>query len=105
MARHKAGADRRRDDDYATFRSYNRSLEWRCPPAAPAELLVAPNSSWPDRVYYHSFSHAGMGGRIYVVDKHRRNIGRTTSPAARPAPPGLVGLAGLTGLTGLVLML
>lgn len=89
-ARHAAGADRRRDDDYATFRAYNRSLEWRCGAEPPAELLVAPNSTWPDRVYYHSFSHAGMGGRIYVVDKHRRNIGRAASRAARPARAALL---------------
>lgn len=86
MARHAAGADRRRDDDFATFRAFNRSLVWSCASAAPAELVVAPNSTWPDVVYYQSFSHAGMGGRIFVVDKHRRNIARTASRGQRAAP-------------------
>lgn len=90
VARHAAGADRRRDDDFATFRAFNRSLQWRCAAAPPAELLVAPNSSWPDRVYYNSFAHAGMGGRVFVVDKHRRNIGRSAAPRRPPARPALL---------------
>ncbi|CAH0721351.1 unnamed protein product, partial [Brenthis ino] len=68
-----------------SFRAYNRSLAWRCEPGAPARLTVTPNSSWPDRVYYNSFTHADMGGRIFVVDRHRRNIARAA--AARPPAP------------------
>ncbi|XP_047035806.1 protein Skeletor, isoforms B/C [Helicoverpa zea] len=94
-ARPAPGADTRRDADYATFRAYNRSLVWDCPAAPPAELLVAPNSTWPDRVYYHSFSHAGMGGRIYVVDKHRRNIGRTSAAPPSPLAPRVAALLAL----------
>lgn len=32
---------------------------------------------------------AGMGGRIFVVDRHKRNIGRVraSAPARAPAPP------------------
>lgn len=98
VARHAAGADRRRDDDYATFRAFNRSLTWQCAAEAPAELLVAPNSTWPDRVYYQSFTHAGMGGRIYVVDKHRRNIGRTGAATAAAPAAGLLALLALLAL-------
>ncbi|XP_028176410.1 protein Skeletor, isoforms B/C-like [Ostrinia furnacalis] len=87
IGRHAAGADRRRDADYATFRAFNRSLQWDCPPAAPAELLVAPNSSWPDIVYYNSFTHAGMGGRIFVVDRHRRNLARRPASSVQRALP------------------
>ncbi|XP_045780249.1 protein Skeletor, isoforms B/C [Maniola jurtina] len=81
-----AGRDARRDVAYDTFRAFNRTLTWRCS-GAPAVLTVAPNSTWPDRVYYHSFMHADMGGRIFVVDRHRRNIAR--GAAARPAPLSL----------------
>ncbi|KAI8422918.1 LOW QUALITY PROTEIN: hypothetical protein MSG28_014030 [Choristoneura fumiferana] len=101
VAEHPAGADRRRDTDYDTFRAFNRSLVWRCDPdgapaapaapASPATLAVAPNDTWPDVVYYNSFTHAGMGGRIFVVDRHRRNINRKGSGAApllaAPSPP------------------
>lgn len=59
VALHAAGADRRRDDAFATFRAFNRSLQWDCPAARPVDLPVAPNSSWPDVVYYNSFTHDG----------------------------------------------
>ncbi|XP_059045505.1 protein Skeletor, isoforms B/C [Achroia grisella] len=75
IGRRPPATDARRDDDYATFRAFNRSLQWDCS-GSPAELHIAPNSSWPDLVYYNSFTHAGMGGRIFIVDRHRRNIGR-----------------------------
>ncbi|CAK1540878.1 unnamed protein product [Leptosia nina] len=78
-------ADPRRDDAYETFRAFNRSLRWSCAPEGkPAELLVVPNSTWPDVVYYHSFTHLDMGGRIFVVDRHRRNIAKSSN-AASPA--------------------
>ncbi|KAM3958667.1 cytochrome and DOMON domain-containing protein knickkopf [Aphomia sociella] len=97
VARRAATADARRDDDYATFRAFNRSLLWECA-GAPADLHVAPNSSWPDLVYYNSFTHAGMGGRIFVVDRHRRNIGRRNAAAAHApaaALPALLAAAAL----------
>lgn len=59
MARHAAGADRRRDDAFASFRAFNRSLRWDCAAAPPVDLPVAPNASWPDLVYYNSFTHDG----------------------------------------------
>lgn len=94
-------ADRRRDADYVTFRAYNRSLRWECASASPAALTVSPNSSWPDIVYYNSFTHAGMGGRIYIVDRHNRNIARK-SAAATLAP--LTPLTVLTALTVLTVL-
>lgn len=60
VARHRAGADRRRDSAFASFRAFNRSLQWECAAAPPAELAVAPNASWPDVVYYNSFTHDGQ---------------------------------------------
>ncbi|XP_045455231.1 protein Skeletor, isoforms B/C [Melitaea cinxia] len=82
LARRAPGADPRRDA-FDSFRAFNRSLRWACA-GRPAVLTVTPNSSWPDRVYYHSFTHADMGGRVFVVDRHRRTAAR--SPAPRPAP-------------------
>lgn len=35
-------------------------------------LVISPNSSWPDLVYYHSFTHANMGWKIHVVDSYTR---------------------------------
>ncbi|CAB3258621.1 unnamed protein product [Arctia plantaginis] len=105
VARHAAGADRRRDADYATFRAFNRSLDWRCAAEPPADLRVAPNTTWPDIVYYHSFTHAGMGGRIYVVDRHKRNIGRTRPSAAPPSPRAAAPLAPLAALLALFVYL
>lgn len=97
VARHPPDADRRRDDDYATFRVFNRSLSWQCT-GEPADLVVAPNSTWPDIVYYHSFTHAGMGGRIYVVDRHKRNIGRARPSSGATRSPLLSLVALLSAL-------
>jgi len=36
-------------------------------------LVISPNSSWPDLVYYHSFTHANMGWKIHVVDSYTKN--------------------------------
>ncbi|KAI5645559.1 electron transfer DM13 domain-containing protein [Phthorimaea operculella] len=58
LATRSPSADPRRDDDYTTFRAFNRSLTWTCPDQPAAELKIAPNTSWPDVVYYHSFTHA-----------------------------------------------
>ncbi|KAL4707661.1 hypothetical protein ACJJTC_014700 [Scirpophaga incertulas] len=99
-------ADPRRDAAFQTFRAFNRSLLWRCGPGlVAATLVVAPNTSWPDLVYYNSFTHAGtaphrtarpaalcwlatsMGGRIFVVDRHRRSARRETGAAGATGPP------------------
>ncbi|XP_053619757.1 protein Skeletor, isoforms B/C [Plodia interpunctella] len=82
-----ADADPRRDASFASFRAFNRTLTWRCDGLAPADLTIAPDSSWPDIVYYNSFTHNDMGGRIFIVDRHRRDIARRgAASAARPSP-------------------
>lgn len=58
--------DPRRDHTYPTFRAYNRSLAWRCPPAPPATLAITPNSSWPDLVYYDSYTTTGESLTVCV---------------------------------------
>ncbi|KAK6633087.1 hypothetical protein RUM43_012830 [Polyplax serrata] len=60
--------DRRLDDDFETFKRFNRSLVLTCEKGDPAILEVTPNSSWPDVVYYHSFTHSNMGWKVHIVD-------------------------------------
>uniref|UniRef100_A0A1B6DSH2 DOMON domain-containing protein n=3 Tax=Clastoptera arizonana TaxID=38151 RepID=A0A1B6DSH2_9HEMI len=67
LARHK-GVDRRLDDDFPTFRKFNQSLSFSCEEGEPAILEVSPNSSWPDTVYYNSYTHSNMGWKIHIVD-------------------------------------
>ncbi|XP_034949815.1 protein Skeletor, isoforms B/C isoform X2 [Chelonus insularis] len=64
--------DRRLDDDFLTFKKFNRTLSHTCEPGEGGILEVTPNSSWPDIVYYNSFTHANMGWKIHVVDVYNR---------------------------------
>lgn len=66
--RHKKGVDRRLDDDFATFKKFNRSLEYFCEEGEAGVLEFTPNSSWPDIVYYNSFTQANMGWKIHIID-------------------------------------
>ncbi|XP_058800377.1 protein Skeletor, isoforms B/C [Phymastichus coffea] len=66
--------DRRLDDDFPTFRHFNRTLVHTCEPGDAGILKVMPNSSWPDIVYYNSFTHANMGWKIHVVDTYLKNF-------------------------------
>lgn len=79
LSTHAADADRRRDDDFPTFRAFNQSLRTSCSKGAPAILTLAPNTSWPDVVYYESFTHSGMGGKIFIVDRQRRGSSRRSN--------------------------
>jgi hypothetical protein len=45
----------------------------------PAILEVTPNTTWPDVVYYNSFTHADMGWKIHIVDSY--------TSASRSLPP------------------
>lgn len=40
----------------------------------PAILEVTPNTSWPDIVYYNSFTHNNMGWKIHIVDNFVRGV-------------------------------
>jgi len=44
-------------------------------PGDPAILEVTPNTSWPDVVYYNSFTHSNMGWKIHIVDNFKQNGG------------------------------
>lgn len=70
ISRHSSTQDRRLDDDFPTFRKFNRSLTSDCVGSDSAILEITPNSSWPDTVYYNSFTQRNMGWRIHVVDSY-----------------------------------
>lgn len=71
LAKHPETQDRRLDDNYASFKKFNRSLESECTAGDPAYLEITPNSSWPDIVYYNSFTQANMGWKIHIVDSYQ----------------------------------
>jgi hypothetical protein len=50
VSKHPSWLDRRLDDDFPTFRKFNRSLISDCDGTGFAVLEVTPNSSWPDTV-------------------------------------------------------
>lgn len=70
LGKHAGTKDRRLDDTFPTFKKFNRTLRWTCEDGDPAVLEITPNSSWPDTVYYNSFTHANMGWKIHVVDTY-----------------------------------
>jgi len=80
--KHRAGEDRRLDDRFVKFETYRNSLELKCEDEGEAALLeVTPNNSWPDVVYYQSYSTPYMGWRINVVDSFK-DLPAAHSPTA-----------------------
>lgn len=73
LGKHIETRDRRLDDIFPTFKKFNRTLRWHCDSGDPAILEITPNSSWPDTVYYNSFTHANMGWKIHIVDSYSKN--------------------------------
>ncbi|KAK9722443.1 Electron transfer DM13 [Popillia japonica] len=73
LAKHADNQDRRLDDDFATFKKFNRSLIYSCEEGEPGILEVTPNTTWPDTVYYNSFTQANMGYKIHIVDSFNRH--------------------------------
>lgn len=69
-AKYPEGYDRRLDDNFPTWKKFNKTLESDCSPGNAAYLEITPNSSWPDTVYYNSFTHANMGWKIHIVDSY-----------------------------------
>lgn len=70
ISKYAPGADRRLDENFATFRKFNRSLISDCDGTGSAILEITPNSSWPDTVYYNSFTQRNMGWKIHIVDSY-----------------------------------
>ncbi|XP_062534432.1 protein Skeletor, isoforms B/C [Armigeres subalbatus] len=81
LAEYPPNQDRRLDDNFATFKKFNRTLRWSCEKGDPAILEITPNSSWPDVVYYNSFTHANMGWKIHIVDSYSSSARSGTSAA------------------------
>jgi len=81
---HPTSGDRRRDDEFPTFERFRNNLELRCDEGEAALLEVVPNVTWPDTVYYHSYTTPYMGWKIRVVDSFRRrpSFGSATRPSA-----------------------
>ncbi|XP_051164876.1 protein Skeletor, isoforms B/C [Leptopilina boulardi] len=67
--------DRRLDDDFPSFKKFNRTLIHHCEKGESGVLEITPNSSWPDFVYYNSFTHANMGWKIHVIDSYTKSKG------------------------------
>ena len=66
---HSSKADPRLDDNFNTFERFRNSLHLDCKrDKEHAVLTVRPNMSWPDVVYYQSFTSPYMGWKINVVD-------------------------------------
>lgn len=70
VSKYPSWQDRRLDDNFPTFRKFNRSLISECDGNGGAILEITPNSSWPDTVYYNSFTQRNMGWRIHIVDSY-----------------------------------
>ncbi|CRK86870.1 CLUMA_CG000695, isoform A [Clunio marinus] len=70
ISKYPPNQDRRLDDNFPTFRKFNRSLISDCGGTESAILEITPNSSWPDTVYYNSFTQRNMGWKIHIVDNY-----------------------------------
>lgn len=68
ISKHREKQDRRLDDDFPTFKKFNRSLTYTCEEGEAGILEITPNTSWPDVVYYNSFTQSDMGWKIHIVD-------------------------------------
>jgi len=81
---HQATGDRRRDDEFNTFERFRNNLELRCDDGEAALLEIKPNFTWPDTVYYHSYTTPYMGWKIHVIDSFRKrpSFGSATRPRA-----------------------
>jgi len=66
---HSTKADPRLDDNFNTFERFRNSLHLDCKrDKEHAVLMVRPNMSWPDVVYYQSFTSPYMGWKINILD-------------------------------------
>lgn len=79
LGRYPPNYDRRLDDNFPTFKKFNKTLRFHCDEGDPAILEITPNSSWPDIVYYNSFTHANMGWKIHIVDSYVRRASAGTT--------------------------
>jgi len=69
--KHPIQGDRRRDDEFNSFERFRNNLNLECGDGDAALLSVTPNYTWPDTVYYHSYTTPYMGWKIHVVDNFK----------------------------------
>ncbi|KAK7603035.1 hypothetical protein V9T40_003034 [Parthenolecanium corni] len=81
LAKHK-GVDQRMDDIYPTFAKFNRTLTYSCEAGEPSVLDIAPNSSWPDIVYYNSYTRGNTGWKIHVIDSFNLLVSKSSNVLA-----------------------
>ena len=94
---HGAGGDRRRDDEFRFFSEFRNSLSLYCDEEGePALLQVTPNITWPDVVYYNSYTTPYMGWKIHIVDNFRRRPGFRSSSQRQSSQSWLCLLAIVT---------
>jgi len=82
--KHKEEADRRQDDELNSFERFRNSLDLKCDEGEAAILELTPNVTWPDVVYYHSYTTPHMGWKIHIVDSFskRPSFGAANRPFA-----------------------
>merc|ERR1719474_1890105 len=83
--------------NFKTFSEFRNSLALTCDEGEPALLQVTPNVTWPDVVYYNSYTTPYMGWKIHIVDNFRQ---RPRSGSASEKLP-----AAVTLMTGLVFLM
>jgi hypothetical protein len=102
--KHQDHADRRLDDTFITFERFRNSLKLECSKEGEAAVLeVTPNVTWPDVVYYQSFTTPYMGWKINVVDNFKgpeRHLNGSSAPRRLTSSCALVVATAIVGLIG-----
>ena len=87
---HPDTADRRLDYSFETFERFRNSLRLECAKEGTAAVLtVTPNITWPDVVYYNSYTHPYMGWRINIVDDFNQRFNYGNGGVKMTATGGL----------------
>lgn len=66
---HPSNLDRREDVEFTTFEHFRNALHHECGEGKAAVLEFTPNKSWPDIVYYNSWTAPNMGWRLHILDE------------------------------------
>ncbi|XP_050707781.1 protein Skeletor, isoforms B/C-like [Eriocheir sinensis] len=85
---HPPDLDRRKDVEFTTFEHFRNLLHHECGEGKPAVLEFTPNKSWPDIVYYNSWTAPNMGWRMHILDEINTE---KILEAAASSSPGLHG--------------
>ncbi|XP_069188345.1 protein Skeletor, isoforms B/C isoform X2 [Procambarus clarkii] len=73
--KHTDDGDRRKDVEFSTFERFRNSLMLQCGDGEAAVLEFTPNKSWPDVVYYNSWTAPNMGWRLHILEEiHTEDI-------------------------------